>query len=88
MPEPRRVQTTTPLQALSMMNSAFVLDQARFFAARVQGAASPAEEAYLLAFGRPPSAEESAEARMFLGSNSLELFCRVLLNASEFSYVF
>ena len=88
LPEPRRVQTTTPLQALSMMNSAFVLDQARYFAARVQGSAAPVEEAYLLAFGRPPSAEESAEARTFLASNSLELFCRVLLNASEFSYVF
>ena len=88
LPEPRRVQTTTPLQALSMMNSAFMLDQARYFAARVRGAASPVEEAYLLALGRPPSAVESAEAQTFLSSNSLELFCRVLLNASEFSYVF
>jgi hypothetical protein len=88
LPEPRRVQTTTPLQALSMMNSAFALDQARHFAARVEAAESPVEAAYLLAFGRAPSAEEAAEARTFLASNSLALFCRVLFNSSEFSHVF
>jgi hypothetical protein len=84
LPEPRRVQTTTPLQALASLNSAFMMDQAQALATRAGNAA----EAYRLALGRAPSAEESTEAEAFVRSQSLVLFCRALLNSNEFAYVF
>lgn len=84
LPEPKRVQTTTPLQALTSLNSPFMLDQAAHLAAR----AGTAAEAYRLALGRAPSPEEAAEAEAFVKTHSLALFCRALLNSNEFAYVF
>lgn len=62
----RRVNSTTPLQSLALVNSKFMMEQARYFALRVResaGAQSPAakqvEVAFLLAFGREPSAGET-----------------------------
>jgi hypothetical protein len=88
LPEPKRVLTTTPLQALSSLNSAFVMDQARYLAERVGGGEDGVRRAYLLAFGRPPSDEEAADAAAFVARESMALFCRVLLNSNEFAYVF
>ena len=60
---PKRAVTTTPLQALSMLNNSFVLRMADRFAARIASTtgAKPdaqAREAYQLAFGRLPNASE------------------------------
>ena len=57
---PRRAVTTTPLQALSMMNNALVLHLSDAFAARLVREAGPdagrqVDRAYRLAFGRAPS---------------------------------
>jgi hypothetical protein len=62
---PQRYQTTVPQQALFMLNSPFVIEQARRLAARseVAGAADPAErlrQLYRLAYGRAPAADELA----------------------------
>src|SRR5262249_6831040 len=56
---PRRDVTTTPLQALSLMNGSFTVKQAEFFAERVHQEAGDAraaqvERAFRLAFGRTP----------------------------------
>ena len=64
---PRRAVTTTPLQALTLMNNSFVLRQAQAFGERVQKEAGDDPEAqvrraYLLAFGRPPTKEETDRA--------------------------
>ena len=88
---PRRSTTTTPLQALGLMNNRFVLRQAKHFAQRVRGAAkgdTAAEVAwaYRLAFGRQPRADEAARAVKLVGEHGLESLCWVLLNASEFLY--
>jgi hypothetical protein len=57
-----RVTSTTPLQALYLMNDPFVHEQARRFAARLLAEraddAGRMGQAYLLAFGRPVAAEE------------------------------
>ena len=60
---PRRDVTTTPTQALTLLNSSLVLDWARAFAARVvRTAGSSAREqvvvAYRLAYSRPPAPDE------------------------------
>jgi hypothetical protein len=89
---PRRAITTTPLQAMQMMNSPFVLRQARCFAERLEREAGPVMAGrirlgYRLAFGRAPSAQETGQAEAFLKQQSLADFCWALLNASEFLYV-
>ncbi|MEZ5356431.1 MAG: DUF1553 domain-containing protein [Bryobacteraceae bacterium] len=92
LPEPRRTQTTTALQALSLLNAPFLIDQSRFFAQRlIAEAKSPAarvDQAWSIAYGRPPQPEERSEALAFLEQNSLELLCRVIFNSNEFAYVF
>ncbi|MBI4902703.1 MAG: DUF1553 domain-containing protein [Acidobacteria bacterium] len=91
LPEPRRIITTTPLQALALLNNTFILDQAGYFAQRLEReAASPAvqvERAFQLAFGRPPEPNESAAALSLIRDHGLAAFCRALLNANEFVYV-
>lgn len=89
---PRRAITTTPLQALALMNNSFVLRQARFFGERVKKDAGPDPEAqvrraYLLAFGRPPTKEETDRAVPLTREKGPEILGWVLLNASEFLYL-
>jgi hypothetical protein len=89
---PRRSITTTPLQALALMNNSFVLRQAREFAARVrnEGGEDPASQlrlAYRLALGRFPSAAEAGRAGDLARAHGMESACWALLNASEFSYL-
>jgi hypothetical protein len=76
---PARAQTTTALQALTLSNNEFMLQQARHLAERAQ---TP-ERAFQLCFQRDPTPDELAAAK------SLDLFslCRMLLNANEFIYV-
>jgi len=84
---PRRSVTTTPLQALSLLNSPFAHRTARGFAQRVSGEAAPRERiprAWRLALGRPPTAEELAVARVLLESHGLTSVCLALFNSSEF----
>jgi mono/diheme cytochrome c family protein len=86
---PRRNVTTTPLQALELMNNRFVLEQCRFFGKRVAMDAGPdaenqATRAYLLALGRPPSPSELKRAAALVRSSGPETLCWALLNSSEF----
>jgi len=65
-----RATSTTPLQALYLMNDPFVHTQARKFAARLRAErpkdAGRIDRAYRLAFGRLPSDAERSEALAFL----------------------
>jgi hypothetical protein len=63
-----RTTTTTPLQALFLMNDPFVHEQAKAFAARLLAEKEDVrvERAFLLAFGRPPSAVERAQSAEFI----------------------
>ncbi|HZT44445.1 MAG TPA: PSD1 and planctomycete cytochrome C domain-containing protein [Chthonomonadaceae bacterium] len=72
---PLRHQTTVPQQALFMMNSPFVIEQARHLAARPDIARLPREEeriraVYRLLFGRAPDGEELAWGLHFLHTAS------------------
>ena len=66
-PPPGGAVTTTPLQALALMNNALVLHLADAFAARLAREAGPdpgrqVDLAYRLAFGRAPEPDERARA--------------------------
>jgi len=93
LPEPKRVSTTTALQALSLLNSSFIADQAGFFAERLrQGAGgndvkAQVNLAFRLAFGRAPKDQEVSSSVELIGRHGLKVFCRALLNANEFLYV-
>jgi hypothetical protein len=90
---PKRSSSTTPLQALNLLNSDFILQQAEFFAQRLKKEQGDdlAKQIWLgfnLAFNRDPTAQEVAAARDFVNGEGLTMFCRALLNANEFVYVY
>ncbi|MCI0638061.1 MAG: PSD1 and planctomycete cytochrome C domain-containing protein [Gemmataceae bacterium] len=75
--------TTTPTQALLMLNSPFMQEQAKAFAERVLGEkqGDPITRAYRLAFGRTPSDAEVKQATAFVE----EQCRRIEPQAAEFS---
>ncbi len=85
---PRRGVTTTPLQALELMNNSFVQRQAKLLAERAQKAAgNEIAEAYRIALGRPPTADEATRATTAAKARGLQSVCWALLNSTEFVYV-
>ena len=96
-----REVTTVPSQALYMLNSPFIQENAVAFAKRFQGTSADPKEritaAYLLAFSRPPTTAEIARAESYLktqatqrgGSpeSALTTFCQALFASAEFRYV-
>ena len=88
---PRRASTTTPLQALGLMNNSFVHRQAQRFAERLRREAgdevgAQVGRAYLLALGRPATDTEARRATALAREHGLESVCWVLFNSSEFLY--
>ena len=81
----KRPVSTTPLQALNLMNSDFVIEQAKFIAerARAEGSADPVTRAFQLLLGRAPVADELAACE----DTELELVCRSLMNSNEFAFL-
>jgi len=89
---PRRNSSTTPLQALNLWNSRFLLQQAEALAARVQreSGGEPAAvvaRAWQLVYQRQPDADEVREAGAFVASEGLPALCRALLNSNEFVFI-
>jgi mono/diheme cytochrome c family protein len=86
---PRRNRSTTPLQALNLLNSRFMLQQSALFAERLQREAGPdvdeqVRRAFQLAFQRDPHPAELAAAAQLIAAHGTPVFCRALLNANEF----
>ncbi len=89
---PSRAVTTTPLQALAMLNNAQVLRNAERFAGRVrreagEDAGKQVERAYLLAYGRAPDAEERERAKGVVERHGLGVLTRAIFNSNEFLYI-
>ncbi len=89
---PKRAATTTPLQALALMNNALVFTLADDFADRMQREAGQTTAAqvklvYLVAYGREADEQEVQLASGFVNEHGLASFCRVILNSNEFLYV-
>ncbi len=86
----RRSLTTTPLQALSMMNGSLVHEEAQRLAARIRllvgnDPVLQIETAFETVLGRPPDSDEARRLSRLEGS--LEALCRVLFNSNEFLHV-
>jgi hypothetical protein len=88
---PKRNASTTPLQALNLLNSPFLSQQAGFFAERVaKETTEPAGQvrrAFRLAVQREPGDKELSAAVELANEYGLAAVCRALLNANEFLYV-
>jgi hypothetical protein len=89
---PRRNITTTPLQALSLMNSSFVQRQSADLASRALAVSgNRMDEAiravYRLSLGRSASPEEFERAKAATRERGLSHLCWVILNSTEFIYV-
>lgn len=80
---PSRPRSTTPLQALNLFNSSFLLEQAEKLAAKAKTVSS----AYQLAYQRQPSNDELTSAESFVKQEGLQAFCRALLNSNEFLFL-
>jgi cytochrome c553 len=98
----RRLATTTPLQALALLNDPFVRDQAQRWAAGVKDhagadAGAQVDRVYALALLREPSAHERVRAIAFLAAQTalhqgdagaaLTDLCQVMFNLNEFVHV-
>jgi hypothetical protein len=89
---PRRGSTTTPLQALGLMNDAFVVRMSRDLAERCrrdagEDAGAQVDRAYALVLGRPPNDAERIAALHLARDHGLDQVAWVLFNATEFLYV-
>ncbi|HUP81001.1 MAG TPA: DUF1553 domain-containing protein, partial [Pirellula sp.] len=89
---PRRGVTTTPLQALELMNNSFVQRQAGHFAERAlqtsnNNVSKAIEIAYRMALGRMPSHGEVQRATLVANDRGLASVCWALFNLTEFIYV-
>ncbi len=89
---PRRPVTTTPLQALALLNNAMILDMADHFATRIKSLAGDdvckqVKSAYELAYGRPATTDELARCQAFIEQHDLAALGRVIFNSNEFLFV-
>ena len=94
-----RTETTVPQQQLFVLNSDFIIEQAKAFAKRVTGEehdlSGQVNFAYRLAFGRPPSEDERTLAEAYLGRENekddklsrWEQYCQALLASNELMYL-
>ncbi len=90
---PRRSVTTTPLQALSLLNNAFVLRMADHCASRIkrdvgdQELEKQVQRSFQLALCRLPTPEEQQAAQRLVNQHGLQALVRGLFNTNEFLIV-
>lgn len=85
---PKRTRSTTPLQALNLFNSNFVIQQARLLAGEFENHSDPAAGILQRLYGRPAKSAELVDARFLISEHGLEAFCRAMLNTNEFLFIF
>jgi hypothetical protein len=89
---PARLETTTALQSLALLNNDFMLRQAGHWAKRLEkdAGADPVAQVrrgFALALARQPNDAELTAAVALVEKAGLVQFCRMLLNANEFVYI-
>ena len=88
----KRPISTTPLQALNLMNSPFVVEQAKAIADQaLEETGGENQAAVIRCFerlvARMPEAEELRLGMQLASRQSLHLLCRSLINANEFAFL-
>ncbi len=90
---PKRNRSTTPLQALNLLNSRFMIEQADFLAARLGAEAGPepraqVQRAFELVYQRTTSDDEINVVVQFASDHGIASVCRALFSSSEFIYMY
>ena len=88
----KRPVSTTPLQALNLMNSDFVLEQSKLIADRAKqdndgDDARSIDRCFELLLGRTPDEQERQACLELAQENDLSLVCRALINSNEFAFL-
>ena len=97
----RRRQSTTPIQALNLVNSSFTFEESEAFAARIEAEAGQKsaaattsdsvrwqiDRAFELALSRSPATVEMTAAETVVREHGLATLCRVIFNSNEFVFV-
>ncbi|MEO1525238.1 MAG: PSD1 and planctomycete cytochrome C domain-containing protein [Planctomycetota bacterium] len=88
----KRPVSTTPLQALNLLNSDFVVHQSQLLAERVRNEvgdeqSSQIERCFELLFARPATEQELRTGIEFAAAHGVPLFCRTLMNTNEFAFL-
>jgi hypothetical protein len=88
---PRRNQTLTALQALTMLNDSFLISQANYLAERLQigkgDVSTQIDTMFRLCLSRPATREESDLFQDYIGRHGLPNACRLMWNLNEFVFV-
>jgi len=89
---PKRSRSTTPLQALNLFNSSFMLQQSQLLADRLQhdcgdDVSRQISRAFWLCCSREPDSAELSESQEFIAEEGLAAFCRAMLNGNEFVFL-
>ena len=87
---PKRNETLTALQALSLLNNKFTLVMARHFADRLAGEEKINRQIKLgfeLVAGRPPSTKEQNLLAEYASEHGMANLCRSLFSLSEFALI-
>ncbi|MCH1438121.1 MAG: PSD1 and planctomycete cytochrome C domain-containing protein [Rubripirellula sp.] len=87
----KRSRSTTPLQALNLLNSRFIMQQAHLFAERLTRECTDDSDrirmAWNLCLQRNPTDTELRDSKMFIQDSGLTQFTRVMLNTNEFVFI-
>jgi hypothetical protein len=88
----RRRESTTPIQALNLLNSTFTLEQSEALAKRVQqeagdDRAKQIDRLYVLVLGRTADDDERLAVEPVVREHGLATVARVLFNSNEFLFV-
>ncbi|MGZ0169004.1 MAG: DUF1553 domain-containing protein [Planctomycetales bacterium] len=88
---PRRDETVTALQALSLLNNKFMLRMAEHFSTRAQSETKDRPQqitrAFQLSTGRRPSPDQLSALTQYEVEYGMENLCRLILNLNEFVFV-
>ena len=89
----KRPVSTTPLQALNLMNSPFVVTQSKYLADRAMNDSEKGDlhaairRCFELLLSRQPDKQEFTAALKVSSMQGLEIVCRALINSNEFAYI-
>jgi hypothetical protein len=80
------------MQALNLLNSHFMVQQADLFSHRLlretrQNIPAQVRRGFQLAYGRRPDQQELQRSITLVESHGLPIFCRAIFNANEFMFI-
>lgn len=88
----KRPVSTTPLQALNLMNSDFVVEQSKRIVARAKkdtdgDETKSVDRCFELLLGRTPDADERRDCIELAKASGLSFVCRAIINSNEFAFL-